>query len=58
MKRSPREKLQYKIDNIMSKGTVSLVKILFWLTLPKKEEVYLEEKRLLRCIINISEAVF
>ncbi|MDE6714333.1 MAG: hypothetical protein K2K20_11415, partial [Lachnospiraceae bacterium] len=33
MKRSPREKFQYKIDNIMSKGTVSLVKILFWLTL-------------------------
>lgn len=33
MKRSPREKLQYKIDNIMSKGTVSLVQILFWLTL-------------------------
>lgn len=33
MKRSPREKLQYKIDNIMSKGTVSLVNILFWLTL-------------------------
>lgn len=33
MKRSFREKLQYKIDNIMSKGTVSVIKILFWLTL-------------------------
>lgn len=33
MKRSSKEKFQYRIDNIMSKGTVSLIKILFWLTL-------------------------
>ncbi len=33
MKRNWKERLQYKLDNIMSKGTVSLVRMLFWLTL-------------------------